>query len=100
MKKLNKSVRLPSHISPIYYNLTIRPDLESFTFSGNEIIKIKVDKETNLITLHSKDIDIETVKYVRKDKGQFASKIIYNKEKETATFYFKNKIKKGHSELS
>jgi len=54
-----KSIRLPNFISPISYNLTINPDLESFTFSGNETIQIKIDKEVNKITLHSKDIDIE-----------------------------------------
>ncbi len=110
MKKKIKSVRLPSHISPISYNLTIRPDLESFTFSGNEIIKIKVEKDTNQITLHSKDIDIETVSISskqkvasskgKKDTKQFATKITYDKEKETVTFYFKNKIQKGQGELS
>jgi puromycin-sensitive aminopeptidase len=110
MKKYIKSVRLPSHISPISYKLTIRPDLESFTFSGNEIIKIKVEKEANRITIHSKDIDVETVSISSKQKvvgskerknfKQFASKIVYDKEKETATFYFKNKIQKGQGELS
>lgn len=93
-----KSVRLPNHISPISYKLTIKPDLESFTFTGNEIIKIKIDKETNKITLHSKDIDIETA-MIRKDKiEQFALKITYDKKNETATFYFKHKIK-GNCEL-
>ena len=62
-KITNKSVRLPIHISPITYNLVIKPDLESFTFSGNETIKIKVDKEVKEITIHSKNIEIETAKY-------------------------------------
>ena len=95
-----KSIRLPSYISPVSYKLTLQPDLESFTFSGNEIIKIKIDKEVNHITLHSKDIDIETIKYTSNKKEQFSSKIIYDVKKETATFYFKNKIKKGQGELS
>ena len=95
-----KSIRLPNFISPISYNLTINPDLESFTFSGNETIQIKIDKEVNKITLHSKDIDIETVKYKNNKTEQFSSKITYDERKETATFYFKNKIKKGNGELS
>ncbi len=96
---MKKSVRLPSHISPINYNLTIKPDLESFTFSGNEIIKIKIENEVNKITLHLKDIDIETAKISSKGKiEQFAKKIIYNKKNETVTLFFKNKIK-GNCEL-
>lgn len=100
MPTKTKSVLLPNNVSPISYKLRIHPDLLSFTFSGNEIIKIKINKETNKITLHSKDIDIETVKYINKKKEEYASKITYNLEKETATFHFKNKIKKGTGELS
>jgi len=95
-----KSVRLPNHISPVSYNLTIQPDLESFTFSGNEIIKINVGEETNNITLHSKNIDIETVKYTSGKIEQFATKVSYSEVNETATFIFKNKIKKGRGQLS
>lgn len=100
MTTKNKSVRLANHISPSLYNLTIKPDLESFTFSGKENIKIKTDKDIKEITLHSKDLEIETVKYKNGKNEQFATKITYNAEKETATFYFKNIIKKGKGELS
>lgn len=97
--KTKKSVRLPSHISPISYKLTIKPDLESFTFSGNEIIKINTEKEINKIILHSKDIDIETASIGSKSKKQFSSKIIYDEKNETVTLCFKNKIK-GKSEIN
>jgi len=100
VKKNTKSIRLESHISPIYYDLTLFPDLLSFTFSGKEIIKIKIDDEVNKIILHSKNLDIETVKYSDKQSEQFATKITYDVKKETATFYFKNKIKKGQGNLS
>ncbi len=110
-KTSKKSIRLPIHISPSYYNLEIRPDLESGTFSGKEIIKIKTNKDIKQITLHSKDIKIETVKINRSQKvignkknkttkEQFSYKIVYDIKKEIATFYFKNKILKGTSELS
>jgi puromycin-sensitive aminopeptidase len=97
--KKTKSVRLPSHISPVSYRLNLWPDLESFTYKGNETIKIKIDKEINKITIHSKDIDIETVKIWIKDCPQFASKITYDIERETATFCFKNKIKVGYTNI-
>lgn len=101
MKKNNKkSIRLANHIYPIHYNLEIHPDLLSFTFKGHEIIKIKIEQETNKITLHSKDLDIDTVKYKSGKKEQFASKITYDIDKETVTFFFKEKIKKGNGELS
>lgn len=100
MIKNKKSIRLPSHISPIHYKIEIKPDLESSTFSGSEVITIKILADTNSITLHSKDIDIETVKYIKNKKKDFATKITYDPKKETTTFYFKNKIEKGTGKIS
>ena len=93
MTKDNKKIRLSSDITPLYYNIVIKPDLESFVFTGNETIDIKVLKETNKITLHSKDINIEKVELIDKNKKiQFATNIKYDEDKETATFIFNNKI--------
>ena len=61
-----KSVRLPLHITPLHYNLTLKPDLEVFVFTGIEVIKIKINKNSKSITLHSKDIDIEKVEIENK----------------------------------
>lgn len=93
-----KSVRLSKNIFPISYDLRIKPDLESFTFSGNETIKLKINKDTKSITLHSKDIDIKTAKIANNKNEQFSTKITYNKESETATIYFRENIN-GESKL-
>jgi puromycin-sensitive aminopeptidase len=104
--KKKKSVRLVSHIKPERYNLTLKPDLEAFTFSGKEIIDILIDKPIKEITLHSKDIKIDTVEVIQglpaqasKDI-QFAQKISYDTKSETVTFLFKQPIKKGKAKLS
>jgi puromycin-sensitive aminopeptidase len=96
-----KSIRLSKDIYPTHYELTLKPDLEAFIFSGKEIINIVILKETKKIVLHSKDIDIETVKISnRKKEEQFTSKITYDIENETTIFHFKNKIPKGKFKLS
>ena len=61
LQKSKKSVRLASHIYPTHYNLHLHPDLLSFTYTGNETIKIFSDKDIKEITIHSKDLDIETL---------------------------------------
>jgi len=99
MIKNTKFKRLPKYISPINYKLQIQPDLESSTFSGEENISIKIDKPTKKITLHSKDIDIQTIKFTNKKSEQFASKISYDTKKDIATFYFNKKINKGNGNL-
>ena len=105
-KKKPISVRLPSHITPVRYNLTLKPDLEMFTFWGKEVIDIVVDKNVKEITLHSKDIDIETAspfagtREKAGDEANFASKITYDTKAETATLHFKKPIQKGKAKLT
>ncbi len=99
-EKKKKSIYLPSHIKPIKYDLLLKPDLDAFIFTGKETIEIQIDKKyegkLKKIIIHSKDIDIETVKIVykknNKNETQFSERITYNIENETATFYFKNSI--------
>lgn len=95
-----KSVRLTSHIKPEQYDLTLKPDLEAFTFSGKEVITLTLDKATTEITLHSKDIKIDTVEVIQGKDIQFAQKISYDTKPETVTFVFKQPIKKGKAKLS
>lgn len=99
-KKIKNNIRLEKHVIPSHYELLLHPDILAGTFSGKEIIKIKIRKDTKSITLHSKDIDIETVQYIKNGEEKFATKITYDTKKETATFYFKNTIKEGLGKLS
>ncbi len=101
MKKAQnrKSVRLPNHILPIRYDLSLKPDLESFTFEGREVIQIKINKLTKDITLHSKDIKIHTAQITHNKKSEFA-KISYQEKIETIKLSFKNNIPKGEADLA
>ena len=45
--------RLPNHIEPINYVLTLKPNLSTFVFEGEVEIEINIKKETNLIHLNS-----------------------------------------------
>ncbi|MDQ3245132.1 MAG: M1 family metallopeptidase, partial [bacterium] len=94
MTKNTKKVRLSKEIVPTEYDIKLHPDLENFTFVGEEEVKIEIKKETKIITLHSKEIQIDTASI----NSIFAT-ISYNEESETATFTFKNKIKIGKYKL-
>ena len=107
-KKDNK-IRLEKHVIPSHYELTLHPDILAGTFTGSETIKIKIEKDTKSITLHSKDIDVSTVMISSKQKvvsskknvniEQYATKITYDVKKETTTFIFKDTIRKGTGKL-
>jgi len=67
----------------------LRPDLENFTFYGEETIYLLLEKPTKEITLHSVDLDLECEN----------AKITYDEKTETATFTFPKNLEKGKGEL-
>ncbi len=59
--KNQKGVRLSNNIIPEKYDIELKPDLKNFTFSGIETITLSIKKSTKVLTLHSKEIQIDTV---------------------------------------
>jgi len=96
---MKKSVRLPVHVKPERYKIMLRPDLNEFTFTGEETISLSLEKPTNQITLHAAELEIESSEFVHTDKETWAGKISYDKKAETATFTFPKNIQKGKGQL-
>lgn len=55
-----EDVILPSSITPIHYNITLQPDMDTFRVNGTSEIEANVNKETDYIILHSKAMTIAT----------------------------------------
>lgn len=96
MKKEN--IRLLKYVIPIEYDIQLKPDLENFTFEGIETVTLSILKKTKMLTLHSKELEIETAEILIKKQKLFA-KISYNEKKETATFLFPKIIPAGKVKL-
>src|SRR3989344_9231650 len=94
-----KSVRLSKDIVPERYAIKLKPDLERFTFEGEETIAVNLLKSPKEITLHSRELDIEVAEIVEKDKKIFATKISYDEKAEPATFHFPVRIPQGEAKL-
>lgn len=92
-------VRLPKSITPIKYRLQIQPDMEAFTFIGNEAIEIAIDKTVKQITLHSKDLEITDGWWQQGKTRIDILKTSYNVKSETATFNFAKSLPKGKGKL-
>ncbi|XP_039749448.1 aminopeptidase N-like isoform X2 [Pararge aegeria] len=56
--KPSPDLRLPSIITPSFYRLKIKADLETSTFTGEVLITIRASKKTTEIILHSKNLSI------------------------------------------
>ena len=91
MATKKNTIRLSADILPVHYEITLKPDLEAHTFTGEETIEITVKKPTTHVTLHSKELAIISVV----DEMNRPAKITYNKKLETATFTFNEKLGKG-----
>uniref|UniRef100_A0A7G3AUC8 Aminopeptidase n=1 Tax=Lutzomyia longipalpis TaxID=7200 RepID=A0A7G3AUC8_LUTLO len=57
------SYRLPNNTLPVYYDLrfTTRIHAADFTYTGSAAIQINVVEATNTITMHSRDIEIQSI---------------------------------------
>lgn len=93
------SSRLTKDVLPKHYQLSVHPDLDSFTFAATEIITIELSKATKSLTLHSKDIEILSAFWERGKQELDAGKISYNTKNETVTFSFTKPIPKGSGKL-
>lgn len=93
--------RLPNSVVPINYDITIKPDLVKFVFSGHEKITIQVKEATQTIKLNYREIVISlqdlVVSYGSKKIG--IDKVDYDVEKETATLSFKECLPVGEAVL-
>lgn len=55
--------RLPSTVTPINYNITLQPNLKSFTFTGSQSIKVKINEETKQIVLNALELEIKSASF-------------------------------------
>ena len=99
MKNTTENIRLSKNIVPIEYDIELKPDLENFTFNGIETITLSILKKTKTITLHSKEVEIDTAD-VLIGGGKIFAKISYNKKNETAILLFPNLIGIGKIKLT
>ncbi len=100
VKKKNKNIKLSKDIIAVKYDITLQPDFENFTFSGFEVINLKILKNTKSIILHSKELNIETAQIKIKKNKIFATKIIYDEASETVTLFFAENIELGKYDLT
>lgn len=96
--KITKGVRLPNHIVPKRYSITLFPNLNEFTFSGEEEISLDLKESVKEITLHAIELKITLAEIVKPKKIK-SVKITYDEKAETSTIIFDNVIPKGESKL-
>ncbi len=81
--------RLVSYVKPERYEIMLKPDLEGFSFEGEETIYLHLAKSTKEIILHCAELKIVCE----------GAKVKYDKKSETVTLVFPKAIQKGKAKL-
>ena len=91
---------LPDDARPTRYALILEPDLDSFTFSGSEVVEIEVVRETDEITFNCAEIEIHSAAATLANGASHrATAISYDEERETATVTLPFPVAPGKAEL-
>jgi aminopeptidase N/puromycin-sensitive aminopeptidase len=91
--------RLPSSVIPTHYTLTLAPDLQAASFTGQESIDVTPAEPTDHITLNALEIAFQSVTVSAAGKQQTAT-VSLDPAKEQATFTFPEKLPAGKATLS
>ncbi len=89
------SYRLPRTVSPTRYDVTLRPDLKAFTFSGTEAVSVTVHEAVDAITLNATELDISAVRVVDSQELSQEATISYDEAEQQATFAFTTPLAPG-----
>lgn len=65
--------RLPTNVVPKKYFLSLNPDLDNYTFTGEEKVHVEVKEPTNTITVNVARLSIEKASYELPDKSQLVA---------------------------
>jgi len=93
----SKRIVLPTDVRPDRYDITIRPDAEKLTFTGQARIELTVVKPTRRIVLNAADLTFGKVSLTGQD---VAPKIVLDEAQQTAAFVFPKALAAGRHTLA
>lgn len=96
-----EAVVLPDNVRPVHYDLTLTPNFDDFTFSGEVDITVRMDTGTSEIVLNCSEIEIQSASIIWTGSGgehvQSASGIAYDADAEIATIGLAEVVPEGLS---
>lgn len=93
------AVVLPANVRPAKYTLTLHPDLDSFTFAGNQTIDVDIVDPTARIVLNAAELEIGEVSLRRNGAAIPANSIALDADSETVTLDFGRTLAPGKAQL-
>ena len=93
------AVVLPSNVKPVKYRLTLQPDLDTFTFKGEQTVDIEIVEPTARITLNAAELEIGGVALRRNGSSTTPHSISLDADTETTTLDFGRILSPGKAQL-
>ncbi len=91
--------RLSNNVIPKKYEISLDIDLDTFTYSGNQVIDILINKNTPTIQLNAAELTIVKCFIQNSNKKRLEAEIVYEKEIECVSFIFPAEIDRGEWKL-
>ena len=97
----NEREVLPTDVKPLRHDLTLAPDLGSFTFYGEQTIELEVVNATSTIVMNSAEIEVESASLALNDGSALTPESVdYDNDRETVSFRFGQELPTGTAHLS
>ena len=93
------AVVLPSNVKPTRYRLLLHPDLETFTFKGEQTVDIEIVEPTARIALNAAELEVSNVVLRRNGGATPAHSVSLDADSETATLDFGRVLAPGPAQL-
>ncbi|KAM9393713.1 leucyl-cystinyl aminopeptidase [Pholidichthys leucotaenia] len=88
-------LRLPKSIQPLSYDLTLHPDLDNGTFTGQTVISMAVRHNTKRIVLHGANLNITRAKFKLGDGQDSNVTVLEYKPRQQLAIKFPDELKAG-----
>ena len=93
------AVVLPASVKPKKYRLTLQPDLNTFTFKGEQTVDIEIVEPTARIVLNAAELEISGVTLRRNGSETSTHSVSLDADTETVTLDFGRTLSPGRAQL-
>ena len=96
----SEAFTLPDAVHPLKYALKLEPDLDKFTFRGEENIAVDVVETTSKIVLNAIELQVQSATLTKNGTTIKAAEIHLDSSQETVTLDFAQAVAPGKAELA